>query len=117
MPKRVTPFELMLATRDPEMPAYRWIYGARQRLAGLLEVSNIEAGLQTVGWLGDGIDDETAAKAAAARQVEVIPVSWYDRGKPKRKGLQLGFAACTPNEIRRGVRDLAIALEDVRKRL
>src|ERR1700741_1889394 len=28
MPKRVTPFELMLATRDPEMPVYRWIYGA-----------------------------------------------------------------------------------------
>jgi GntR family transcriptional regulator / MocR family aminotransferase len=94
-----------------------FLENVRQRLAGLLEVSDIEAGLQTVGWLGDGIDDETAAKAAAARQVEVIPLSWYDRGKPKRKGLQLGFAACTPNEIRRGVRDLAIALEDVRKRL
>jgi len=88
---------------------------ARQRLAGLLEVSNIEAGLQTVGWLGDGIEDEAAAKAAAARQVDVIPLSWYDRGKPKRKGLQLGFAACTPNEIRRGVRELAVALEDARK--
>ena len=94
-----------------------FLENARQRLSGLLEVSNIEAGLQTVGWLGDGIDDETAAKAAAARQVEVIPLSWYDRGKPKRQGLQLGFAACTPNEIRRGVGDLAIALEDARKRL
>jgi GntR family transcriptional regulator / MocR family aminotransferase len=93
-----------------------FLENARQRLAGLLEVSNIEAGLQTVGWLGDGIDDEAAAKAAAARQVEVIPLSWYDRGKPKRNGLQLGFAACTPNEIRRGVRELAIALEDARKR-
>jgi len=92
-----------------------FLENARQRLAGLLEVSNIEAGLQTVGWLGDGIDDEAAAKAAAARQVEVIPLSWYDRGKPKRKGLQLGFAACTLNEIRRGVRELAIALEDARK--
>jgi GntR family transcriptional regulator/MocR family aminotransferase len=92
-----------------------FLENARQRLAGLLEVSNIEAGLQTVGWLGDGIDDEAAAKAAAARQVEVIPLSWYDRGKPKRNGLQLGFAACTPNEIRRGVGELAIALEDVRK--
>jgi GntR family transcriptional regulator / MocR family aminotransferase len=92
-----------------------FLENARQRLAGLLEVSNIEAGLQTVGWLSNGIDDETAAKAAAARQIEVIPLSWYDRGKPKRQGLQLGFAACTPNEIRRGVRDLAIALEDVRK--
>ena len=90
---------------------------ARQKLGGLLEVSNIEAGLQTVGWLNAGIDDEAAAKAAAARQVEVIPLSWHDRGQPKRKGLQLGSAACMPNEIRRGVRELAIALEDVRKRL
>ena len=89
---------------------------ARQKLAGLLEVSNIEAGLQTVGWLGDGIDDEAAAKAAAARQVDVIPPSWYDRGQPERKGLQLGFAANVPNEIRRGVRELAAALEEVRRR-
>ena len=46
---------------------------SRQRLSGLLEVSDIEAGLQTVGWLRPGIDGESAAKAAAARQVEVIP--------------------------------------------
>ena len=90
---------------------------ARQRLGGLLEVSNIEAGLQTVGWLDAGIDEEAAAKAARARQVEVIPLSWYDTAaNQKRKGLQLGFAACMPNEIRRGVRELAIALEDTRKR-
>jgi GntR family transcriptional regulator / MocR family aminotransferase len=89
---------------------------ARQKLDGLLEVSNIEAGLQTVGWLDAGIDDEAAAKAAAARQVEVVPLSRYDRDQPKRKGLLLGFAASVPNEIRRGVRELAIALEGVRKR-
>jgi GntR family transcriptional regulator / MocR family aminotransferase len=84
---------------------------AQQELDGLLEVSNIEAGLQTVGWLSAEIDDEAAAKAAAARQVEVIPLSWYDRGQPERKGLQLGFAATSPSEIRRGVRELAAALE------
>jgi hypothetical protein len=28
MPKRVSAFELMLSTRDPETPAYRWIDGA-----------------------------------------------------------------------------------------
>jgi GntR family transcriptional regulator / MocR family aminotransferase len=88
---------------------------ARQKLDGLLEVSNIEAGLQTVGWLSAGIDDAAAAEAAAARQVEVIPLSWYDRGRPNRKGLQLGFAATGPNEIRRGVRELAAALEEVKK--
>jgi GntR family transcriptional regulator / MocR family aminotransferase len=89
---------------------------ARQELDGLLEVSKIEAGLQTVGWLSAEIDDEAAAKAAAARQVEVIPLSWYDRGQPSRKGLQLGFAATSPNEIRRGVRELAAALGGVRTR-
>ena len=89
---------------------------ARQKLDGLLEVSNIEAGLQTVGWLDARIDDEAAVKAAAARHVEVVPLSRYDRGQPKRKGLLLGFAASIPNEIRRGVRELAIALEEVRKR-
>ena len=91
-----------------------FLENARQKLDGLLEVSNIEAGLQTVGWLDGGIEEEAVAKAAAARQVEVIPLSWYDRGQPKRKGLQLGFAACTPNEIRRGVRELAIALENAK---
>jgi GntR family transcriptional regulator/MocR family aminotransferase len=89
---------------------------ARQRLAGLLEVSTIEAGLQTVGWLHSDIDDEKAAQAAAARQVEVIPLSWYERGRPKLKGLQLGFAATNPAEIRRGVRELAIALEAAMKK-
>ena len=89
---------------------------ARQKLDGLLEVSNIEAGLQTVGWLDAGIDDKAAVNAAAARQVEVVPLNRYDRGQPKRKGLLLGFAASVPTEIRRGVRELAIALQGVRKR-
>jgi GntR family transcriptional regulator/MocR family aminotransferase len=86
---------------------------ARQRLSGLLEVSNIEAGLQTVGWLSADIDDERAARAAAARQVEVIPLSWYARGRSDLNGLQLGFAATNPGEIRRGVRELAMALEAI----
>jgi GntR family transcriptional regulator/MocR family aminotransferase len=85
--------------------------GARERLAGLLEISEIEAGLQTVGWLCEWIDGESATRAAAARDVEVFPLSRYSRGKVAREGLQLGFAAVDPREIRRGVQDLAIALE------
>jgi GntR family transcriptional regulator/MocR family aminotransferase len=84
---------------------------ARQRLAGLLEISAIEAGLQTVGWLGHGIDGESAAEAAAAHGVEVTPLSRYSRGNVATTGLQIGFAAVDPAEIRRGVRDLAMALE------
>jgi len=84
---------------------------AEQSLAGLLEISGVEAGLQTAGWLNGGIDGERAAAAAAKRDVEVIPLSRYSRGRMAREGLQLGFAAVDVREIRRGVGDLAIALE------
>jgi hypothetical protein len=46
----------------------------------------------------------------------VIPLSRYERGRSDLNGLQLGFAATNPGEIRRGVRELAIALEDARTR-
>lgn len=84
---------------------------ARRRLEGMLEISSIEAGLQTVGWLRAGIDGESAAKAAATRDVEVIPLSRYTRGNALREALQMGFAAVDPPEIRRGVQELAVALE------
>jgi GntR family transcriptional regulator / MocR family aminotransferase len=86
---------------------------ARQSLGGLLEISSLEAGLQTVGWLRGGLGGEAATAAAAKRDVEVFPVSRYWRGKPKREGLQLGFAAVDAREIRRGVQELAIALDEM----
>src|SRR5262245_808898 len=88
---------------------------ARQRLSGLLEVSPMEAGLQTVGWLCGGIAGEAAEEAAAARGVEVTPLSRYSRRCPAREGLQLGFAAVDADEIRRGVRELAVALSSRRE--
>jgi len=87
---------------------------ARQRLAGLLEISNVEAGLQTAGWLCGGINAESAAAAAAERNVDVTSMSRFSRGRVVPEGLQLGFAAVETKEIRRGVRELAIALEDER---
>ncbi len=86
---------------------------AEQRLTGLLEISNVEAGLQTVGWLRAGIGGESAAKAAATQNVEVTPLNRYSRGHLAREGFQLGFAAVNTNEIRRGIRDLAVALESM----
>lgn len=90
--------------------------GAREKLGGLLEISEIEAGLQTVGWLRKGIDGETATRAAAVRDVEVFPLSRYCRGRIAREGVQLGFAAVDEREIRRGVQELAIALEEESRR-
>jgi GntR family transcriptional regulator/MocR family aminotransferase len=84
---------------------------ARQRLAGLLEISEVEAGLQTSGLLHGGVDGEAAARVAAERRVEVIPLSRFRRKRAAPEGLQLGFAAVDADEIRRGVRELAVALE------
>lgn len=87
---------------------------AQSRLSGLLDVSNVEAGLQTAGWLAPGITGVRAVEAAAARRVEVGALSSYSLGKVEREGLQLGFAAVDAQEIRRGVTDLAVALESCR---
>jgi GntR family transcriptional regulator / MocR family aminotransferase len=91
------------------------LQSARRELSGLLEVSSIEAGLQTVGWLQKGIQEKAAAQAAKLRNVDVTPLSTYCRRPMSRQGLQLGFAGVDPREIRRGVRDLALALEPLAK--
>jgi len=88
--------------------------GARERLSGLLEISNVEAGLQTVGWLKGRVIAERAAKAAAEQDVEVVPLSRYASGHARKDGLILGFAAVDPKEIRRGVAALAAVLEGMR---
>jgi GntR family transcriptional regulator / MocR family aminotransferase len=88
------------------------VESARQRLAGLLEISDVEAGLRTVGWLEGRISAAQAAQAAAERDVEAVPLNRYAYGRIKRQGLVLGFAAVDGKELRRGVEELARALEE-----
>ncbi len=89
---------------------------AHGKLTGLLELSNVEAGLQTVGWLRQGMDSVAAKRAAQAHKVEVTPINIYSRRAMRREGLQLGFAAVNGQEIRRGIQQLAIALEELARR-
>ena len=84
---------------------------AKEKLDGLVEISNVEAGLQTVGWLQHRIDAEVAAKAAAERNVELVPLRRYAFGRASRNGIVLGFAAVEPRELRRGVDELAAVLD------
>jgi GntR family transcriptional regulator/MocR family aminotransferase len=86
---------------------------ARERLDGLLEITGVEAGLQTAGWLAPGLDARAVGAAALARHVDVVPLDSYSRGRATREGLLLGFAAVDPPEIKRGVRELAVALESL----
>jgi GntR family transcriptional regulator/MocR family aminotransferase len=85
---------------------------AREKLMGGLEISNVEAGLQTVGWLESGLKAERIAEMAATRDVEVVPLSQYASGRSKREGLILGFAAVDPRELRRGVEGLGKVLNE-----
>ena len=88
-----------------------FLEASRSRLAGLLEIPEVEAGLQTVGWLARGIRAERAAKEAAKHEVEAVPLSRYSSRRSGRQGLLLGFAAVDTRELRRGVEQLARALE------
>jgi GntR family transcriptional regulator/MocR family aminotransferase len=80
---------------------------AKEKLSGALEISSVEAGLQTVGWLKGGIRAERIAEQAAGHKVEVVPLSRYVSGRSRLNGLILGFAAVDPRELRRGVEELA----------
>jgi GntR family transcriptional regulator/MocR family aminotransferase len=93
-----------------------FLESSRARLGGWLEIPDVEAGLQTVGWLAPGIRAERAAEEAAKHEVEVIPLSRYSsRLRSGRQGLLLGFAAVDTRELRRGVEQLARALEACRR--
>jgi len=85
-------------------------YG-REQLDGLLEISPIEAGLQTVGWLGNGIRADAVVREAAGRNIDLASVLYFGTANGAREGLQLGFAAIDAWEIRRGVRELRALLE------
>jgi GntR family transcriptional regulator/MocR family aminotransferase len=90
------------------------VESASERLTGLLEIPAVEAGLRTVGWLQGGILAEQAAQAAAKYDVEAVPLERYAHGRTKRNGLMLGFAAVDARELRRGVEQLAKALEKLK---
>jgi GntR family transcriptional regulator/MocR family aminotransferase len=84
---------------------------ARSHLAGKLDISTVEAGLQTLGWLRGRTRAEPIADLARARDVEIVPLKDYAWGRVPRGGIVLGFAAVDPRELRRGVQELARILE------
>ena len=82
----------------------------RRRLGELLTIPETEAGLNTVGWLGKGVSAEAVARAAAERNVEVIPINRFALKKCRPEGLLLGFGAVDGRELLRGVKELADAV-------
>jgi GntR family transcriptional regulator/MocR family aminotransferase len=90
-----------------------FLEGARRQLAPALQVSDVEAGLRTVGWLRKGLSADTVARAAAERDVEVVSLSRYAYGSFRRQGLVLGFASVDARELRRGIEELQAVLKNM----
>jgi GntR family transcriptional regulator/MocR family aminotransferase len=79
----------------------------RKHLGGALELSPVEAGMQTVGWLRTAQSPDEIAALALEENVDVIPLSRYCHRKQVPPGFQIGFAAVDSKSITRGVQILA----------
>lgn len=88
-------------------------YHARRHLSGILRLSEIEAGLQTIGWLTTGIIAEDVAFAGAKRRINVVPLNRYCHAHHLEEGIQIGFAAVDEVAIEKGILGLADALHSL----
>jgi GntR family transcriptional regulator/MocR family aminotransferase len=84
--------------------------GGRRQLKGLLEISNVQAGLYTVGFLQNGMTSREAETAAAAHGVEAVALDRYTLKRPDPQGVLLGFTAFDEAAIREGLVRLAAGL-------
>ena len=87
------------------------IDGGKRYLKGLLEISDVRAGLYTAAFLKNGMSSRQAEKAAFAHGIDVAALDRYTLKSPDPKGLLLGFAAFDEAAIRAGLIKLAAALE------
>jgi GntR family transcriptional regulator/MocR family aminotransferase len=88
----------------------------REQLGDHVEVSPVEAGLQTPVTFRRDLDGVVVRHAAALRGVEVFELSRYGALRLARDGLLLGFAAVDETDIRRGVKELATILPRASRR-
>jgi len=84
----------------------------RERLGDLVETWDAEAGMHTVAWLPPGVDDSLISAGAAKAGLFVLPASEFAMRPPVRGGLLLGYAAFTPEVIRRAMRDLELVVRN-----
>jgi DNA-binding transcriptional MocR family regulator len=64
----------------------------------------------------EDVDAERVFTEAAARNIEVMPLSAYHYGDGERSNaLLLGFGACRPAAIQAGMRRLAAAIDAARR--
>ncbi len=85
-----------------------------EQMGSALEVVSAEAGMHLVGLLPPAVDDHAVAKSAARNGISAMPLSSCYLKRPPRGGVILGYGGTDEQQIREGVRKLAISLRAVR---
>jgi GntR family transcriptional regulator/MocR family aminotransferase len=81
------------------------------RLAGRIAMKASDTGLHATGWLADGVDDRALSRRAAARGLDLPPLSRYYLSRRAHPGLLFNYAAVPPADILRGIDILATLLD------
>lgn len=87
---------------------------ADQRLADTLDVIQADSGMRTLGWIRTGESDQSVADRARSVGLEVAALSDFTILHPQPSALILGFAGCSPAELKRGVDVLSGVLSAMR---
>lgn len=86
---------------------------AAQSLTDLIDVRSCETGMHLVGWLPNGQDDRLVSQQLAQHGIMALPVSSYRLEPSAKRGLVLGYAAFSPDNIRQAVHDLERVLRSM----
>jgi GntR family transcriptional regulator / MocR family aminotransferase len=87
----------------------------KQECGELVEAQAPQAGMHLVGWLPSEMNDTEVEQRAASRGLEAVALSSLSRQPMQKGGLVLGFAGCTAESIRQGVRVLAQILDEMKR--
>ena len=72
----------------------------REHLSGLLDVAQVDAGMQLIGWLPEGVDDQAVSRCLGQHAIVTAPLSKHYLGElPTRRGLLLGFGGYDERQV------------------
>jgi GntR family transcriptional regulator/MocR family aminotransferase len=102
--------------RMRQLYAHRMEYLVAQchkQLSGVLDVQPVDAGLQLIGWLPQGVDDQALSLCLRQHGIVAAPMSVHYVGKPTlRPGLVLGFGGYNEQQIDDATRRMASVARD-----
>jgi GntR family transcriptional regulator/MocR family aminotransferase len=81
------------------------------RLAGLMKIPDVEAGIHVTALLARGLKADAVAAALAAAKVETIPIRQFVLATARPEALLLGFAPYDARQIRDGVDRMASVID------